>query len=235
MLKVDKIFVSYGSFQALHGISLEVKEGEIVALLGSNGAGKTTTLKTISGQERQTSGKIEFLGKDISDTPVYERVELGLVQVPEGRRLFPYLSVEENLLAASYIKKARAKRSENLEYCYALFPKLFERKKQFAGSLSGGEQQMCAIARGLMQCPKILMLDEPSLGLAPVIVDSIFKAMVEINKEKGITILMVEQNVAFSLEIANRAYVIEVGEDVINGLSKDLLHNEEVQRAYLGI
>lgn len=234
MLKVDNIFVNYGEFEALHGISLEVNQGEIVALLGGNGAGKTTTIATISGQTTLKSGRIMFKDEDISGIPTYSRVNMGIIQVPEGRRLFPYMTVHENLLAGSYIKKARANREKNLEMCYRLFPRLAERKNQMAVSLSGGEQQMCAIARALMQEPELLMLDEPSLGLAPIVVEQIFDTLLEISKN-GMTILIVEQNVAATLELAGRAYVIETGQNVISGDSRDLKENEEVKKAYLGI
>ena len=234
LLKVDGIHVSYGSFKALHGISLEVEEGQIVALLGSNGAGKSTTIKTISGQLKPTSGSISFMGKDVTNTAVYDRVNLGIVQVPEGRRLFPYLTVYENLLAGAYIKSAKALEKENLERCYEIFPKLAERKDQLAGSLSGGEQQMVAIARGVMQNPKILMMDEPSLGLAPIIVENIFETIQKINK-MGTTILLVEQNVASSLEIADKVFVIETGENAMSGTGAELKDNADLQKAYLGI
>ena len=234
MLRVNNIVVKYGGFQALHGVSLEVHEGEIVALLGANGAGKTTTINTISGLTDLVEGNVEFEGKDITAVPAHERVKLGLIQVPEGRRLFPYMTVEENLMVGSYLKVNRGRRGERMALCFDLFPRLKERRTQQAYSLSGGEQQMCAIARGLMQCPKLLVLDEPSLGLAPVVVDSIFDSMVEISKQ-GTTILLVEQNVLSSLEIANRAYVIETGNNVIDGDAKELLENEEVKKAYLGI
>jgi len=234
LLKVDHIFVSYGSFQALHGISLEVDEGETVALLGSNGAGKTTTIKTISGQLAPTQGDILFRGNSILKLPIYERVEQGIVQVPEGRRLFPYLTIFDNLMAGSYAKSARRDREKNLERCFDIFPKLAERRTQLAGSLSGGEQQMCAIARGLMQNPKIMILDEPSLGLAPIIVESIFETIQSMSRQ-GITILLVEQNVASSLEIADRAYVIETGENVMDGTGEKMKADENLQKAYLGI
>lgn len=234
MLTVNNIHVNYGNFRALMGVSLEIKEKEIVALLGSNGAGKTTTINTISGVNRVLEGKIIYCGKDITDTEIFERVSMGIVQVPEGRKLFPYMTVMENLLVGSYSKEARVKRKESLEACFDLFPKLKERRNQLAGTLSGGEQQMCAIARGVMQCPKLLMLDEPSLGLAPVICEKIFEALVELNKQ-GITILIIEQNVMAALEIATRGYVIETGHSVLNGEAKELLSNEEVRRAYLGI
>jgi len=234
MLKVNDIYVNYGRSEALRGVSLEVKEGEIVALLGNNGAGKTTTINTVSGVTNLHQGTIEFLGEDISHMPAHERVKRGIVQVPEGRKLFPYLSVLDNLLVGSYLPEARKHRKEQLEMCYTMFPKLYERRNQMAHSLSGGEQQMCAIARGLMQCPKILMLDEPSLGLAPIIVNGIFESLVEINKS-GMTILLVEQNVMSSLEIADRAYVIEIGQNVMSGTSAELLADEQLRNAYLGI
>ena len=234
MLKLDNIIVNYGNFQALNGISMEIKEGEIVALLGSNGAGKSTTINTISGVTDLRKGDILFEGESIIGTPAYERVQKGIVQVPEGRKLFPYLSVMENLLIGSYPPNTRSKRKETLDKCFEIFPRLFERKSQLAGSLSGGEQQMCAIGRALMSQPKLLMLDEPSLGLAPVIVDMIFDIIVDINK-MGVTVLLVEQNVLVSLDIANRGYVIEVGSNVLSGTNKELIDNDEMRRAYLGI
>jgi len=234
LLKVDNIYVSYGSFQALHGVSFDVNEGEIVALLGSNGAGKSTTLKTISGQLIQTSGSIQFKGEEISKMPIYERVEKGIVQVPEGRRLFPYLTIEENLICGSFLKDNRKNRKENMERCYEIFPKLYERRKQQAGTLSGGEQQMVAIARGLMSNPKLLMMDEPSLGLAPIIVESIFETILTISKQ-GTTILLVEQNVSFSLEVANRIFVLETGENVMSGTGEEMRNNSDLQKTYLGI
>ena len=226
--------MNYGHSEALRGISLEVKDGEIVALLGNNGAGKTTTINTVSGLTQLVGGTVEFMGEDITHMPTYERVKRGIVQVPEGRKLFPQLSVYENLLIGSYLPEVRKKRKENLELCYEIFPKLYERRNQLASSLSGGEQQMCAISRGLMQCPKILMLDEPSLGLAPVVVDGIFETLVKINKQ-GMTIFLVEQNVQSSLEIADRAYIIEIGENVMNGPAGELMANEDLKKAYLGI
>ena len=234
LLKIDNIYVNYGDFQALHGISLGVKSGEIVALLGSNGAGKTTTIKTISGQLNPRKGDIFFNGQSIKDKKIYERVEMGIIQVPEGRRLFPWLTVEENLTAGSYSKRSRGKRRHNLERCYDLFPKLAERRLQQAGSLSGGEQQMTAIARGLMADPTILIMDEPSLGLAPIIVEQVFETITTINKD-GVTILLVEQNVASSIEVADHIFVIETGENMMHGSKEEMKANEELQKAYLGI
>ena len=234
LLKVDSIHVSYGSFQALHGISLEVEEGQIVALLGSNGAGKSTTIKTISGQLTPTQGDIQFKGESIVNTPIHKRVEMGIVQVPEGRRVFPYMTIEDNMIAGSYNKMARKLRKEKLDYVYSIFPKMYERRKQLAGSLSGGEQQMLAIGRGIMANPTILVMDEPSLGLAPIIVDEVFTTIQKLNKD-GITILLVEQNVASSLEIADKVFVIETGENVMSGTGAEMKGNEDLQKAYLGI
>ena len=234
MLKIDDLCVNYGHFSALRHISLEVEKGEIVALLGSNGAGKTTLINTISGMVPAASGTITFEGRNINHLPAHERVKLGIVQVPEGRKLFPQMSVYENLMMGSYLPQNRASRQQNLEMCYSLFPKLKERSSQLAESLSGGEQQMCAISRALMSNPKILMLDEPSLGLAPVVVDQVFDSIVEIAKG-GMTVLLVEQNALATLEIANRGYVIEVGQNVLSGDSQWLLDNEEMKKAYLGI
>lgn len=234
MLNINNIVVQYGHFQALHGVSLTIHEGETVALLGGNGAGKTTTINTVSGLTNLVSGTIEFEGKDITQLTPPERVALGIVQVPEGRKLFPYMSVLENLMVGSTLKSTHSRRKENLEFIYHLFPKLYERRAQLAYSLSGGEQQMCAIGRGLMQCPRLLMMDEPSLGLAPIVVETIFQSLQEIRK-MGTTILLVEQNVAASLEVADRAYLIEVGQNVMNGTGLELLHNEAIKKAYLGI
>ena len=216
MLKIEDIYVNYGHSEALRGISLEINEGEMIALLGGNGAGKTTTINTVSGLTRLVKGKVYFQGEDISEMPPHIRVKQGIIQVPEGRKLFPFLSVHDNLLVGSYLPHCRSQREKNLDLCFTMFPKLYERRTQMANSLSGGEQQMCAIARGLMQCPKILMLDEPSLGLAPIVVESIFEKLQEINKS-GVTILLVEQNVMSSLEIVDRAYVIEIGQNIMDG------------------
>lgn len=234
MLKIDNIVVGYGNFQALNGISLEVREGEIVALLGSNGAGKSTTINAISGVVPIKSGNIQFKGESMKSVQAHARVKKGIVQVPEGRKLFPAMTVIDNLLVGSYLPEARKVRKETMEMVLELFPKMADRRAQLAGSLSGGEQQMCAIGRALMSKPELLMLDEPSLGLAPVIVDAVFDALVSI-KSMGVTILLVEQNVLASLDIADRGYVIEVGSNVISGTSAELSDNEEVSRAYLGI
>ena len=234
MLKIDNIVVNYGNFEALHGISLEIKPGEIVALLGGNGAGKTTTINTVSGTTHMVSGDILYNGQSIANIPPHERVAMGIVQVPEGRKLFPAMTVYENLLIGSYLPESRKKRAENLDMCFTIFPKLAERRGQLAGSLSGGEQQMCAISRALMSCPKLLMLDEPSLGLAPLVVDMIFDTIIQISK-MGMTVLIVEQNVLATLDIADRGYVIEVGSNVFSGASKDLINNEDMRKAYLGI
>lgn len=234
MLKVSNLHAGYSAIEVLQGIDLEVNEGEIVALLGGNGAGKTTTINTISGAVRQSSGTITFDGVDISDMTPYKRTALGIVQVPEGRKLFPTMTVMDNLLIGSYLPGCRGRRKENLEWCFELFPRLYERREQMAGSMSGGEQQMCAIARGLMQCPKLLMLDEPSLGLAPVIVEDVFKVLEKVNK-RGVTILLVEQNVNVALEIAHRGYVIETGINVLSGMAKELAENDMVRKSYLGI
>lgn len=234
MLQLNDLYVNYGSFEALRGVSLEVQEGEIVVLLGSNGAGKTTTINTTSGLLTPKSGSVIFNGEDITAMPAYKRAELGLIQVPEGRKLFPDMSVYENLQVGSYLKGPRAQRKETMEFCFELFPKMYERRHQLAGSLSGGERQMCAMCRALMQKPKLLMLDEPSLGLAPVVVQSVFESIVRINK-MGMTILLVEQNVHSSLAIADKGFVIETGQNTISGTAAELRGNEDLQRAYLGI
>ncbi len=234
MLRVDNIDVFYGEVQALWGVSLEVHEGEIVALIGSNGAGKTTTLRTISGLLRPRSGHIFFQDRDISQEAPSEIVALGIAHIPEGRQLWPGMSVEENLRLGAYNSNARPHVEESLAWVYELFPRLKERRRQRAGTLSGGEQQMCAIARGLMSRPRLLMLDEPSLGLAPMLVEMVFEVLQRINKE-GVTILLVEQNVHHALEIADRAYVLETGHITLSGPARDLVENEHVRRAYLGV
>lgn len=234
MLTVEKINVFYGNVQALWDVSLKVEKGEVVALIGSNGAGKTTTLKTISGLLRPRSGSINFLGERVDSFDPRRIVELGLVQVPEGRHLFPYMTVLENLKMGAYPSYARKRKSETLEWVFTLFPILKERKGQLAGTLSGGEQQMLAIARGLMARPKLLMLDEPSLGLAPMYTLKIFDLIKKINQE-GVTILLVEQNVRQALEISDRGYVLETGRITLEGEGNQLVDNRHVKEAYLGM
>lgn len=234
MLKIENIVVNYGNLQALNGVSLEVNQGEIVALLGSNGAGKTTTINAVSGMVPLRSGSITYKGTQIDNLPAHDRVKLGIVQVPEGRKLFPSMTVLDNLLIGSFLPKARAARKESLEMVLDIFPKMADRRSQLAGSLSGGEQQMCAIGRAMMAKPELLMLDEPSLGLAPVIVDTVFASLEKI-RDMGVTILLVEQNLLASLDIADRGYVIEVGSNVVNDTAKGLAENQSIKAAYLGI
>ncbi len=231
MLELFNIYSYYGEIEALRGINLKVEEGEIVTLIGANGAGKTTLLKTISGLLTHTSGEIRFLSENISGLKAHQISRYGIVQVPEGRKIFPLLTVKENLEIGAYRKKNGVK--ENLEKVYHLFPVLKEREKQLGATLSGGEQQMLAIGRGLMAEPKILMLDEPSMGLAPILVEKIFKIVKEINQQ-GTTILLVEQNAYQALNIATRGYVLETGKIVLSDTVKNLLNNEEVKKAYLG-
>ncbi|MCL6593405.1 MAG: ABC transporter ATP-binding protein [Alicyclobacillus sp.] len=235
MLEIREIHVFYGDLQALYGVTLEVQESEVVALVGANGAGKTTTLRTISGLLRPRSGEILFHQKPIHRLPPHQIVELGISHVPESRQLFPLMTVEENLLLGGHIKRVRADRQRMLrEQIYPLFPRLQERRQQLAGTLSGGEQQMVAIARGLMSQPKLLILDEPSLGLAPVVVQEMFNIVRRI-REQGVTVLIVEQNVTQTLQLADRAYVIENGQVVLSGDSKSLVNDEHMKKAYLGM
>jgi branched-chain amino acid transport system ATP-binding protein len=234
MLKVDNIDVYYGDVQALWNVSFEVKEGEIVALLGSNGAGKTTTLNTISGLLRPRKGNIEFLEQEMTKLPAHKTASLGIAHVPEARRLFPEMTVEENLLMGSLMPEAKARRRESMERVFNIFPILKERRWQAAGTLSGGESQMVAIARGLMACPKLIMMDEPSLGLAPFLVDEVFRVIEQINRE-GVTVLVVEQNVAHALKSCTRAYILETGRIALQGTGDELLQDEHVKEAYLGV
>jgi branched-chain amino acid transport system ATP-binding protein len=234
MLVLDDIKVAYGEMQALWGVSLRVKEGEIVALIGSNGAGKTTTLKTISGLLKPLSGSIRYQGIEIIDAPAYHIVDMGISQIPEGRKLFPQMSVRENLEIGCFNRRAREHKAETLEWVYRLFPVLKEKRAMAAGTMSGGEQQMIAIGRGLMAKPKLLMLDEPSLGLAPLIVRELFDVLEEVNRQ-GITILLVEQNVMEALEIADTAYVMETGRITLSGDSREISEHQHVKRAYLGL
>jgi branched-chain amino acid transport system ATP-binding protein len=234
MLEVQNINAGYEGIQVLWDISLAVEAGEFVAIIGANGAGKSTLLKTISGIHRQTSGSIHFEKNSIENLPAHAVVSRGIAMVPEGRRLFPYMTVKENLEMGAYTVKDPQKVEENLQWVYGLFPKLEERQRQMAGTFSGGEQQMLTIGRALMSRPRFLMLDEPSLGLQPNIVSNVFKSL-EILHGEGVTILLVEQNVRKSLEIAQRAYVLEHGHIVMTGESKELLQDEGVKKAYLGI
>jgi len=234
LLEVEEIDVFYGRVQAVRGASLKVDKGEVVALIGSNGAGKTTTLRTISGLLHPASGKIRFDGKDITRTEPQRIVDLGICQSPEGRRLFTRMTVMDNLKMGAYTRRNAAEIKKDMDRVFELFPRLKERVHQIAGTLSGGEQQMCAMGRALMAKPKILMLDEPSLGLAPILVETIFQIVREINGQ-GIPILLVEQNATKALEVAHRAYVLETGSIVKTGTGKELLSSPDVQRAYLGI
>lgn len=234
MLKIDKLNFSYGDLKVLWDIDLEVQEGEIVTVVGSNGAGKSTTLKNISRLVRPGSGSIRFKGEEITRLESHQVVELGIVQVPEGRKIFPEMTVRENLRMGSFIKSARVTREDNLERVFNLFPRLKEREKQLGGTMSGGEQQMLAIARGLMTNPRLLLLDEPSLGLSPLLVSNIFEIIKEINRQ-GVTILLVEQNVYQSLRIAHRGYVLETGRVVLSGTGAELLDNPHVRKAFLGM
>lgn len=233
LLEIQKINVYYGEVQTLWGISLKVLEGEIVSIVGSNAAGKTTTINTISGILRPASGKIFFDQVRIDRIPAYGVVGLGVVQVPEGRRLFPQMTVLENLEIGSYPKNTRDKKDPTLKKIFSLFPLLYDRKGQLAASLSGGEQQMLAIGRGLMAQPRLLMLDEPSLGLAPLMVQKVFEIIKEIRAQDA-TILLVEQNVVHSLQIANRGYVLENGRIIMEGAGKTLLEDKNLKKAYLG-
>jgi branched-chain amino acid transport system ATP-binding protein len=231
LLELEDVHVHYGKIEALKGITLEVERGEIVTLIGANGAGKTTTLKTISGLRPVTAGRITFDGRDITTLAGYKRVELGLCQAPEGRGIFPGMSVTENLEMGAYARRGRT--GEDFDRVFGLFPRLAERRTQTGGTLSGGEQQMLAIGRALMARPEVLLLDEPSMGLAPKLVSQIFSIITEINQQ-GVTILLVEQNAAQALQRAHRAYVLETGRIVTSGPAKELLNDQSVRAAYLG-
>ena len=234
MLKVESIDVYYGELQVLRQVSLEVREGEIVALVGANGAGKTTTLKTISGLLHPRRGAIEFMGQPSHKLEPHQIVSRGLIHIPEGRKLFPSLTVRENLELGSYGKEAKRKRRQSMDEVFAIFPALKGREGQAAGTLSGGEQQMLAIGRGLMSVPKLLMIDEPSLGLAPILMEQLFNMIKELN-QGGTTILLVEQDVFASLSMAQRGYVLENGQIVLQDEAKKLLANEGIRKAYLGL
>ena len=232
MLKVDNINVYYGAIHAIKGISFHVEEGEVVTLIGANGAGKSTTLQTISGLLRSRTGSVEFMGENISRLPPHKIIERGLAQVPEGRRIFLQMTVMENLEMGAYTRRDGSQAAE-LEKVFDQFPRLAERRKQIAGTLSGGEQQMLAIGRALMSQPKLLMLDEPSMGLAPILVEQIFDIIRRLH-EKGTTILLVEQNAQMALSVADRAYVLETGSISLSGTGAELLESDEVRKAYLG-
>jgi len=234
LLKLEGIDAYYGDLQALYGVSFEVEQGRVFALVGANAAGKSTTLRVISGLVTPRQGRVVLDGTDLTHVPAHQRVDLGIVQVPEGRRLFPFMSVAENLLLGAHSPRGRAARDETLAQVYTLFPVLQERKTQLAGSLSGGEQQMCAIGRALMSRPRVLMLDEPTLGLAPVLVARIFETVRTINGS-GMTILLVEQNVRQALTLADRAAVLESGHLVLSGQGRELLGDDRLKRAYLGL
>lgn len=234
MLKIKSLSAGYGDIQVLREVNFSMKKGETVALLGANASGKTTFINSISGLVRPIKGEIYFEGKKIDNLPAYKIAELGLIQICEGRRLFPLMTVEENLQLGAYIKRARPNLNKNIKMIYEMLPILHERRKQKAGSLSGGEQQMLAIGRGIMSNPKILILDEPSLGLAPIIIQKVFEIIKKI-KEQNITILLIEQNVVKSLKIADRGYIMENGKIVLSGEASKLLADDKIRKAYMGI
>ncbi|MEN6434649.1 MAG: ABC transporter ATP-binding protein [Anaerolineaceae bacterium] len=233
-LEVENLNVYYGAIHALHGISFQVEEGEIVTLIGANGAGKSTTLRTISGLLQPRTGFVKFKGKEITTTPAEQIVRMGISQVPEGRKIFAPLTVRENLMMGAYTREDKNEISQSMERVFASFPRLKERIDQLGGTLSGGEQQMLATGRGLMSKPSLLLLDEPSMGLSPILVEEIFRIIQEINKQ-GTTILLVEQNALMALSISNRAYVLETGRVVLSGDAKEVAENPQVKSAYLGI
>lgn len=233
MLKITDLNVYYGGIHALRGVSMHVPEGKIISLIGANGAGKSTTLRTIMGLEKPREGKVLYMDQDITGHKTTDIVKSGIVLVPEGRRIFPNLSVKENLILGAYCRKDKDQIQKDMQWVFELFPRLKEREWQKAGTMSGGEQQMLAVGRGLMTVPKVMMMDEPSLGLAPLIVKDIFSIIKEIN-QRGVTILLIEQNAKAALEVSDYAYVLETGNVVLEGTGKELLVNEEVKKAYLG-
>jgi branched-chain amino acid transport system ATP-binding protein len=235
MLQVAGLDLFYGDAQALDDIALDITEGEIVAIVGANGAGKTSLIRTIAGMQRPSRGSILFENAEIAGQPSHRICDLGIGQVAEGRQIFPNMSVLENLEMGAVIRRARQQRRQSLDRAYALFPRLAERRRQAAGTLSGGEQQMLAIARCLMGCPRLVMFDEPSLGLAPLVVRDVFAIIRRLNQEEGLTIILVEQNVALSLSLADRGYVLENGRIVMTGKGKDLLADDRVRQAYVGL
>jgi branched-chain amino acid transport system ATP-binding protein len=234
MLELADVSASYGSVPAITGVSIKIGEGEAVGLLGANGAGKSTTLRAISGLVKLSAGRVSFDGVDLRSRPPYRIPELGIAHVPEGRQVFPEMTVQENLEIGAFVPKAKAERERTLELVYGIFPRLADRRRQLAGTMSGGEQQMLAVGRGLMLKPRLLMLDEPSLGLAPVMTDVTFEKIGEIHK-MGTAILLVEQNVSRALSLVQRAYVLESGNVILHGTSAELANNKQVQAAYLGI
>jgi branched-chain amino acid transport system ATP-binding protein len=233
ILELSDVHTFYGTIEALKGISLDVREGEIVTLIGANGAGKSTTLRSVNGLNHPRQGTIRFMGEDITNKPAHEVVRMGISQSPEGRKLFPRMSVVENLEMGAFQRNDKADIKEDMERVFTLFPRLAERKTQKAGTMSGGEQQMCAIGRAIMARPKLLMLDEPSMGLAPIFVERIFETIVEINQQ-GTPILLVEQNALMALEVAQRGYVLETGRIALHGLASELKTNDQVRQSYLG-
>ncbi len=233
MLDVENLQVYYGGIHALQGINMHIKPGEIVAVIGSNGAGKSTLMRTIAADKERKGGSIRFMGEELP-TKSYQAVANGVSLVPEGRRIFPNLTVTDNLLIGAYLRKSKSEIHKDIDEVMQLFPRLGERRNQMAGTLSGGEQQMLAIGRALMAKPKLLMLDEPSLGLAPIIINEVFNKITQINKEFGQTILLVEQNAYLALDVSHRAYVMKTGQIIREGLSKDLLHDPSIQEDYLG-
>lgn len=233
MLKISDLHVSYGGINALRGINLEVPDGKIVTLIGANGAGKSTTLRTISGLVKASSGSVRYDGTELLGLPIYKVLELGIAMVPEGRRVFTNLTVLENLKVGAYLRKNKAEIEKDMQWVFELFPRLKEREWQLAGTLSGGEQQMLAVGRALMSRPKLMMMDEPSLGLAPLVVKGIFEIIKEINRQ-GVTVLLIEQNANMALKTADIGYVLETGQITLSGSGAELLSNEAVKRAYLG-
>lgn len=233
MLLAENITVYYGKIMALRGVTVEVREGEVVAIIGRNGAGKTTLIKTVMGLVRPVEGRIVFRGQDITRLPPWKRAELGIGYVPEGRRLFPYLTVEENLVVGAYLVKSREELEKRLQEVYQMFPRLRERRKQLAKSLSGGEAQMLAIARGLMNNPRLLLMDEPSQGLAPIVVEELFEKIKELKRE-GYSLLLVEQNARKALEVADRVYVLETGQIKYHGSAEEARRDPAIRKAYLG-
>jgi branched-chain amino acid transport system ATP-binding protein len=234
ILEIDNLDLYYGDAQALDGVSLNVGEGELVAIVGANGAGKSSLIRTIAGIEKPRAGRIRFKGADITGLPSYKVCDLGIGQVAEGRQIFPTLTVQENLEMGALLPRARAKMRETIPQVYEMFPRLAERREQFAGTMSGGEQQMLAIGRCLMGQPELIMFDEPSLGLAPALVQELFRTIRTLN-QRGLTVILVEQNVAVSLKLANRAYVLENGRIVMTGTGSELLNDDRIRQAYLGV